>query len=318
MTPHLLLLAARAHSHALFVLSKFLYIFDAKVSHCQSAVCPADRSLHIWSIWDMNHWFVALTSSLCAEDKRGKIAPIGAHWSLFQKQQEGLFMHTYHGKQTKETKTAAVILQGGFKQRKGTLQQKEERNKNIRLEGAERCWLSPELSPLKRRFFYLSWLSACISFTVIRLGSRKGKRKEWLGQLEWTAATSAHVGCEHCEGKYFDAKVSFKFQQIQQILPSISTHSHISPELKNLQRDSVDFERSGKIVLILICAGRQHLWSSTGGVVCTLIWVVLDLIRRINNKKESIYRCSFLKPLIIIQISQHTPHISHQSDSFFL
>lgn len=90
---------------------------------------------------------------VCAGDKRRKIAPIGAHWSLFQKQQEGLFMHTYHWKQTKETKTAAVILHGRFKQRKGTLQQKEERNKNIRLEGAERFWFPPELSPLKRRFF---------------------------------------------------------------------------------------------------------------------------------------------------------------------
>lgn len=255
---------------------------------------------------------------VCAGDKRGKIAPIGAHWSLFQKQQRGLFMHTYHWKQTKETKTAAVILRGGFKQRKGTLQQKEEQNKNIRLEGAGRFWVSPELSPLKRRFVYLSRLSTCISFTVIRSGSWKGEKKEWLGQLEWTAATSAEVLCEHCEGKYFDAKVSFKFQQIQQILPSITTHSHISPALKKLERDSVDFERSGKILLILICTGRQHLWSSTGGVVCTLIWVVLNLIRRINNKKESIYYCSFLKPLVIIQIRKHTPHISHQSDFFFL
>lgn len=165
MTPHLLLLAARAHSHALFVLSKFLYIFDAKVTHCQLAVCPADRSLYIWCIWDMNHWFVALTSSLCG-DKRGKIAPIGAHWSLFQKQQEGLFMHTYHWKQTKETKTAAVILQGGFKQRKGTLQQKEEQNKNIRPEGAGRFWFSPELSPLKRRFFFICL--ACRRASVLR------------------------------------------------------------------------------------------------------------------------------------------------------
>lgn len=88
-----------------------------------------------------------------AGDKRGKIALIGAQWSLFQKQQEGLFMHTYHCKQTKETKTAAVILQGGFKQRKGTLQQKEERNTNIRREGAGRFWFPPEPSPLKRVFF---------------------------------------------------------------------------------------------------------------------------------------------------------------------
>lgn len=158
----------------------------------------------------------------------------------------------------------------------------------------------------------------CIRFAVIRLGSWKGKKKEWLRQLEWTAATSAEVLCEHCEGKYLDAKVSFKFQQIQQILPSITTHSHISPELKNLQRDGVDFERSGKIILILICTGRQHLWSSTGGVVCTLIWVVLDLIRRINNKKGSIYYCSFLKPLVITQIRKQAPHISHQPGFLFL
>lgn len=37
----------RLHPHALFVLSMFLYIFRVKVTHCQSAVCPALPSLYI-------------------------------------------------------------------------------------------------------------------------------------------------------------------------------------------------------------------------------------------------------------------------------
>lgn len=46
--------------------------------------------------WSLNKFPV------CAGDKRRKIAPTGAHWSLFQNQREPLFVHTYHWKQTKE------------------------------------------------------------------------------------------------------------------------------------------------------------------------------------------------------------------------
>lgn len=66
MTPHLLLLAACTCSHALFALSKFFYIFYAKVTHCQLAVCPAHLLLYIGYIRDVNHWLVALTSFPCA------------------------------------------------------------------------------------------------------------------------------------------------------------------------------------------------------------------------------------------------------------
>lgn len=39
----------RLQPHALFVLSKFLYIVCVKVTHCQLTVCPAHLSLYIYS-----------------------------------------------------------------------------------------------------------------------------------------------------------------------------------------------------------------------------------------------------------------------------
>lgn len=60
----------RWQPHALFVLSKLLYIFCVKVTHCQSSVCPAHLWLCIWRIRDWNLWLMSLTSSLCAPETR--------------------------------------------------------------------------------------------------------------------------------------------------------------------------------------------------------------------------------------------------------
>lgn len=54
----------RLQPHALFVLSKFLYIFRVKVTHCQLAVCPAHLLLYICHTLHLN--LISLTSSLCA------------------------------------------------------------------------------------------------------------------------------------------------------------------------------------------------------------------------------------------------------------
>lgn len=94
--------SSRLQLHALFVLSKFVYIF------CQGHTLPLDcLSCSSLTIHLMYPWFEPLARIpnkflVCTGDIKRKIAPIGAPWSLFQKQSEALFMHAYHWTQTKE------------------------------------------------------------------------------------------------------------------------------------------------------------------------------------------------------------------------
>lgn len=50
--------------------------------------------------------------SLRAGDKRRKIAPKEAHWSLFQNQQEALFMHTYHESKQRRPRLQQLVSKG--------------------------------------------------------------------------------------------------------------------------------------------------------------------------------------------------------------
>lgn len=73
LTPHLPSLEQRLQPHALFDLSKFLYIFCVKVTHCQLAVRPVRILLYIGCILHSNLRLISLTSSLCvAEIKKEK------------------------------------------------------------------------------------------------------------------------------------------------------------------------------------------------------------------------------------------------------
>lgn len=83
----------RLRPHALFVLSKFLYIFRVKVTHCQLAVCPAHLWLYICHTLNLDLWLISQASFVQRsesgrggrEKRKRKTAPIGAPWSLFQK-----------------------------------------------------------------------------------------------------------------------------------------------------------------------------------------------------------------------------------------
>lgn len=70
LTPHLPSLEQAPPASRLFVLSKFLYIFCLKVTHCQLAVCPAHIWLHICNSLHLNLWHVSITSSVCAREEK--------------------------------------------------------------------------------------------------------------------------------------------------------------------------------------------------------------------------------------------------------